>query len=82
MGKVQARPTRVDQDEETDTEEPSPDEAETWKVEAIEAAIDEQDFDESTNFAPEVESQLRQFVLDRPRGKPVDDLMNELGLNE
>lgn len=50
--------------------------------EAIEAAIDEQDFDESTNFAPEVESQLRQFVLDRPRGKPVDDLMNELGLNE
>lgn len=50
--------------------------------EALDASIDEDDFDEDTNFRSDVTSQLRRFRDERPRGKPVDDLTRELGLDD
>ncbi len=50
--------------------------------EALDANIDEDDFDESTNFKPEVAEQLKRFLEERPRGKSVDDVVKELGLND
>ncbi len=50
--------------------------------EMLENEISEDDFDDNTNFKPEVAEQLRRFLKERPRGKPVDDLVKELGLDE
>ena len=50
--------------------------------EALEDDIDEDDFDDNTNFKPEVAERLRRFLKERPRGKPVDDIVKELGLDD
>lgn len=49
--------------------------------EAMEEEIGEDDFDDNTNFKPEVAEQLQTFLKERPRGKPADDIMKELGLD-
>lgn len=47
-----------------------------------EITIDESDFDEETNFRPEVVEQLRHFLEEHPAGEPADDILKELGLSE
>lgn len=49
--------------------------------EAMEVTVDDDDFDDNTNFKPEVAEQLRRFLREQPDGEPVDDILDELGLN-
>ncbi|RMF78605.1 MAG: hypothetical protein D6737_14180 [Chloroflexi bacterium] len=40
------------------------------------------DPDEGLEFKPEFAEQLRQFLKERPEGRPAEDVMRELGLSD
>jgi hypothetical protein len=42
----------------------------------------ETDPDEGLEFRPEFAERLRAYLRDRPRGKPLDEVVRDLGLDE
>ena len=40
------------------------------------------DFDDDAKLKPEVVEELQQVLKERPRGKPVDQIVKELGLDD
>jgi len=39
------------------------------------------DVEDGIKLKPEVEAQLQRFLRDQPDGEPIDDILDELGLN-